>query len=379
MSAPDRPTREQVETALRRADRYGGGTPPLTTDVLAAEVRALRAELDEQGNELTVRRLQDLVAARTSQGAGEGWDDASDADRRQALRSALRHRDALADELGLEAGMRTAAVDELETLRRRLWELLDDDQLSDDATVDALRAALVARTPRPADEVEQRFAYLANFDPGWDSYGADKIDPAAIATARSVLASLATPVHIGGTVEGGIMLAWDDEHVTVEINPGGKLSASVGELYAEPEAAARTPQPADPADTAQPGDHLGKAWVDAQQTLHQGGCRTVAPGGVWMCTRSGHPNGSQHVSTVGGRVVVAWGLAPLPAVPDGGDVPARLDAAADVLAPFDSSKDSSARQAERHLRRAADWLNATTPAACAAVAAALARPTGDVR
>lgn len=46
MSAPDRPTREQVETALRRADRYGGGTPPLTTDVLAAEVRALRAELE---------------------------------------------------------------------------------------------------------------------------------------------------------------------------------------------------------------------------------------------------------------------------------------------------------------------------------------------
>ena len=185
---------------------------------------------------------------------------------------------------------------------------------------------------------------------------------------------------------------------------------------------ARTPHPADPADTAKVGDHLGKAWVDAQQTLDEGGCRTVAPGGVWMCTRSGHPNGSQHVSTVGGRVVVAWGPAPLPAVPDGEndevrcecghidtahragpdtgwgtciscdcaafqqadenasadgeDVPARLDAAADVLAPFDSSKDSSARQAERHLRRAADWLNATSPAARVAVAAALARPTG---
>lgn len=61
---------------------------------------------------------------------------------------------------------------------------------------------------------------------------------------------------------------------------------------------------------------------------------------------------------------------------DGEDVPARLDAAADTLAPFDRSKDSSARQAERHLRRAADWLNYTSSAARAAVAAALARPTG---
>jgi uncharacterized protein (DUF433 family) len=39
-----RPTREQVDAALRRAEHGGGKTPPLTTDVLAAEVRALRAE-----------------------------------------------------------------------------------------------------------------------------------------------------------------------------------------------------------------------------------------------------------------------------------------------------------------------------------------------
>lgn len=56
----------------------------------------------------------------------------------------------LQDELGFEMGMRTAAVDQLETLRRRLWSLLDADQLSDDDTVDRLRAALVARTPQPA-------------------------------------------------------------------------------------------------------------------------------------------------------------------------------------------------------------------------------------
>lgn len=65
-------------------------------------------------------------------------------------------------------------------------------------------------------------------------------------------------------------------------------------------------------------------------------------------------------------------LGPQPAVPDGEDVPARLDAAADALAKLSTRPDDAARQAERHLRRAADWINAMRPTARAAVAAALA-------
>lgn len=220
----------------------------------------------------------------------------------------------------------------------------------------------------------------------------------------------------------------------VEVQEIAFQGQAATERWLRAQLAARTPQPADPADTAEAGDHLGKAWVDAQQTLHAGGCRAVAPGGVWMCTRSGHPNGSQHVSTVGGRVVVVWGAAPqpaepscahdpkwnhtrdgrcavpgcapLPAVPDGEerapdqvadlraalvrrekelkaalqrlhqsqngeDVPARLDAAAEALA---SLEWSGASEELRHISFLLKHDDAAEVRA--ALAAALARPTG---
>lgn len=93
----DRPNPEQVAAALARADLvHNGGTNEVrcAIHVLAAEVRALR------------------------------------------------------DDFGMEMGMRAAALDELETLRRRLWALLDADQLSDDDAVDRLCAALAARSPQ---------------------------------------------------------------------------------------------------------------------------------------------------------------------------------------------------------------------------------------
>lgn len=58
----------------------------------------------------------------------------------------------LVDGLGLEAGMRVAAVDELETLRRRLWALVGGDQMSDDDTVGRLGAQLEDQQARRGPE-----------------------------------------------------------------------------------------------------------------------------------------------------------------------------------------------------------------------------------
>lgn len=252
--------------------------------------------------------------------------------------------------------------------------------------VRALRAELAAVTPRPAEEIEQRFTHLATLAPGWDSYGAEKVDPATIVTARSVLTALTARVHICPTPEGGIQLAWDDEHVTLEINPGDRLSASVGELYAEPEVVARTPQP-----------------TERQEVVH-------------LC-----PTGQADLTPCCGRSVMEMALAgvreritndpelatcpsPLPAVPDGedapsfcdctddcggvavdptcpiaqakqragDDVPARLDAAAEALEALHS------HGLGYELRQVADQLrdgDGGTPELRAAVAAALALPT----
>lgn len=135
-AAPDRPTRAQVDAALTHV--VHGYTGPRAARVLAAEVRALRAELEA---------LDDAAAAAVTV-SGRRW---------AAHATILRpEREEAREALGLEMGMRTAAVDELETLRRRLWALLDADQLSDDDTVDRLRAALAASTPQPAEPVIYR-------------------------------------------------------------------------------------------------------------------------------------------------------------------------------------------------------------------------------
>ncbi len=81
MSAPDRPTREQIDAALARADLvHDGGTNEVRLIVhrLAAEVRALRAELDrvhlalhhETNAHVAERdRLRAALVARTPQPA----------------------------------------------------------------------------------------------------------------------------------------------------------------------------------------------------------------------------------------------------------------------------------------------------------------------
>lgn len=60
----------------------------------------------------------------------------------------------LRDDLGMEMGMRVVAVDELESLRRELWQLLDADQLSDEDVLERLRSGRAASARWP--EMEQR-------------------------------------------------------------------------------------------------------------------------------------------------------------------------------------------------------------------------------
>ncbi len=241
---PDRPTRSKVNTEPARVD-----DPLVCSDdrhrFLAAAVRALRAEL-----------------------AGvEGERDAAD-DFAGSVRELLD----VADEPG--------------------WGRQVDERI---------RALLAARTPRPDEVIERRLDHLASLAPGWDSYGAERIDPAAIATARSVLAALAVPVHICGTVDGGVQLAWDDEHVTLTIDPGSRLSASVGEMYAEPEAAACTPQPAERPDVIRSVGALRRSGGNVDRWDGRRWVPTVIVAGS---TREG-PYSEEP--------------APLPAVPDGED------------------------------------------------------------
>lgn len=128
-----RPTREQVEDALALTEGYDG-PGWRTVSVLDREVRALRADL------------------------------------------------------GMEMGMRTAAVDEAETLRRQLWALLDADQLSDDDTVERLRAALAARAPR-------RGCTLACSEMHTFTAPCEAAPQPAVSDGDDLLARLAASVH----------------------------------------------------------------------------------------------------------------------------------------------------------------------------------------
>lgn len=110
-----RPTREKVDADLARV-----ADPNTCTDDLhrrlAAQVHSLRVDLD------TARVASQQIAE---------W-HAEERAKLQRLR----------DDLGMEMGMRAAAIDQLETLRRRLWALLGASQLSDDDTVERLASAL---------------------------------------------------------------------------------------------------------------------------------------------------------------------------------------------------------------------------------------------
>lgn len=131
---PPRPThpgaRMVGEAYKDHSDRAFGMLRAAEVDLAAARAELLRRA------ELCHIYAEHIAAVRAVLGIAEGA-DASGSE------SADVHKiQQLQDDLGMEMGMRTAAIDQLETLRRHLWALVDGDQLSDDDTVERLRAAL---------------------------------------------------------------------------------------------------------------------------------------------------------------------------------------------------------------------------------------------
>ena len=61
---------------------------------------------------------------------------------------------------------------------------------------------------------------LAALEPNWDSDGAQRISPAAIAAAREILATAGQPIPRN---DGGIDLVWivNDKEICLEIAPDG--------------------------------------------------------------------------------------------------------------------------------------------------------------
>lgn len=115
------------------------GAPTADVASLVAKYRAKSAEFLED--------WQDWDAHDGHERCGQGIAYSDVADELETLVAAAPEgvdaadeQERLREELGLEAGMRTAAVDELESLRRELWQLINADQLSDQDTLSQLRA-----------------------------------------------------------------------------------------------------------------------------------------------------------------------------------------------------------------------------------------------
>lgn len=397
MSAPDRPTREEVDAALADADRAPrvavvedtphhegtrsgrGRRNPL--DVLAAEVRALRAEQDDAR---AGKRDRARWASWLDQSADEA-DDLSDAER-LGLRVAATHL------LDVEVAARVSTIDldadAIRDLYGRLW-----------AKVESGRAVQVARTPQPADDSAVHAEACRVIREAWAALPSSVAQLARAEGATLAGCIAAIPAPLPAVPDGEDEPDWHNMRERLHTEIGAIVGVTPreertgdadGDLIEMVRRAVWAPSPATAPDGEDVPDLLGalqRSLVDAKRK------RTTDAGEDVPCGSCGHDadhSGGEcmwfdDVLSNGEHVQVSCRCdgSPNPDTdpddPLGEDVPARLDAAADALAPFDSSKDSSARQAERHLRRAADWLNATSPDARAAVAAALARPTGDVR
>jgi hypothetical protein len=145
-----------VGEALEEADLWEGRGGAVM-DTLAAEVRRLRTRDEARRRDvlaaLGMDRLRDwddvlnVVRCQRAENAElrdatvvVQCDDPEHAERDQLAAEVRRLR----GELGLEMGMRTAAVDELESLRRALWSALGVDQFSDQDTLAELAAQVEA-------------------------------------------------------------------------------------------------------------------------------------------------------------------------------------------------------------------------------------------
>ncbi len=129
---PDRPTREQVESSLRWADVNGSvGTRHLAAWLLAAEVRALRTEAGS-------------LSPRSGRGQVDGALELVD----------LGHTVARDDDAVIRLDTARVLAAEVRALRAEVERVHSALRHETDAHVaerDRLRAALVARTPQPAE------------------------------------------------------------------------------------------------------------------------------------------------------------------------------------------------------------------------------------
>jgi hypothetical protein len=74
---------------------------------------------------------------------------------------------------------------------------------------------------------EMHIRELEKLPENWDSYGGLPIQPGIADQARSVLAALSTEPYIYPMPSGGIQLAWHHEAISIEIEPGGKVTATI--------------------------------------------------------------------------------------------------------------------------------------------------------
>ncbi len=276
MTAPDRPTREQIDAALARADyavsivtsETGGGG---SIAVLAAEVRALRAELGARPRQCSCPDAEETYA-------------------------------------------------QLEREHERVC-----------AELDASRAALAARTQQPAErpDVIRSVGALRRSGGNVDRWDGRRWVP--------------TVIVAGSTREG----PYSEEPAPWPAVPDGEARQADADLDGRPL------QPVTEALLVQAGEQLLRAVAPHDHPARQ----AVADVADWLRGKLGDPGTGWPVRAA---------LAP---VSDGEDVPARLEAAAEVLDQHDC--DATAQR----VRDVAAALRAFPAEVRAAVAAALALPT----
>jgi hypothetical protein len=144
---------------------------------------------------------------------GEEWTEASDADRRQALRAALRQRDALADEVeqlrerAAQAEQQSAAVPDGEDVAaRRRWAawLAESAAQADDLTEGEAQGMRIAATHLLDDDIAARVASIDGLDEQWlPAFTArlhDQIEEHRFAV-RTVRAAAASPEDVPARLE----------------------------------------------------------------------------------------------------------------------------------------------------------------------------------
>jgi hypothetical protein len=321
----DRPTREQVDAALSHADLWQAGTS--TPDVLAAEVRALRADLDVKTGQLAAaRRIGSRLAARTPQPAEQ---DATERSSRL-----LRLRQALHEMLGFPQHVGFIADDEqlLDRVRVRITPAPLPAVPDGSVTLDELSQpdpSLALVTDRTA-AIERMADAAARWPEGSDAY--------------------VVPVPLGWLRALSVPAVPDGEAATARRRWAAWLVESASQADDLTEREAQGMRIA--------ATHL----LDDEIAARVAGIDGLDDEWLVRFTERLHDRIEAHRFAV--RTVRA-------AASSGEDVPARLDAAADAIQVLGWSDYAE------NLRDAAAEHRHAPPDVRAAVAAALARPTEE--